>query len=138
MAGQSALNGRVAASVGPAAGLAVNFAVSTVVIGAVAALTGALASQPRWPAPVVALPRRRARRRHRARAAGRGTRRRGLRTGLALVAGQLGGALLLDLVLPGGPGVRLPVLAGARSRCSPWWSPARAGAAGPCGGRRRA
>ncbi|MEW2444337.1 DMT family transporter [Micromonospora marina] len=36
-----------------------------------------------------------------------------LRTGLALVAGQLGGALLLDLVLPGGPGVRLPVLAGA-------------------------
>jgi len=113
VAGQSALNGRVAASVGPAAGLAVNFAVSTVLIGAVAALTGALASQPRWPAQwwlyvggllgvgiVLSLL--------------VGVRAAGvLRTGLALVAGQLGGALLLDLVLPGGPGVRLPVLAGA-------------------------
>jgi len=113
VATQSALNGRVAATVGPAAGLAVNFAVSTVVIGAVAALTGALASQPRWPGQwwlyaggllgvgiVLSLL--------------VGVRAAGvLRTGLALVAGQLGGALLLDLVLPGGPGVRLPVLAGA-------------------------
>ncbi|WP_089155801.1 DMT family transporter [Micromonospora sp. NBS 11-29] len=110
---QSALNGRVAAGVGPAAGLAVNFVVSTSVIGAVAVLAGTLADQPRWPTQwwlyvggvfgvgiVLALL--------------VGVRAAGvLRTGLALVAGQLGGALLLDLALPDGPGVRLPVLAGA-------------------------
>ncbi|MFI6128958.1 DMT family transporter [Micromonospora sp. NPDC051141] len=110
---QSALNGRVAAGVGPAAGLAVNFVVSTSVIGAVALLAGAFAGPPRWPTEwwlytgglfgvgiVLALL--------------VGVRAAGvLRTGLALVAGQLGGALLLDLALPDGPGVRLPVLAGA-------------------------
>ncbi|MGY0003253.1 DMT family transporter [Micromonospora sp. I033] len=110
---QSALNGRVAASVGPAAGLAVNFAVSTSAIGAVAALAGALADHPTWPSQwwlyvgglfgvgiVLSLL--------------VGVRAAGvLRTGLALVAGQLGGALLLDVAVPGGPGVRLPVLAGA-------------------------
>ncbi|MEU1840725.1 DMT family transporter [Micromonospora chersina] len=110
---QSALNGRVAAAVGPAAGLAVNFAVSTSVIAAVAALAGALARHPSWPSQwwlyvggvfgvgiVLALL--------------VGVRAAGvLRTGLALVAGQLGGALLLDVAVPGGPGVRLPVLAGA-------------------------
>lgn len=110
---QSALNGRVAAAVGPAAGLALNFAVSTSVIAAVAALAGALARHPSWPTQwwlyvgglfgvgiVLALL--------------VGVRAAGvLRTGLALVAGQLGGALLLDVALPGGAGVRLPVLAGA-------------------------
>lgn len=110
---QSALNGRVAAAVGPAAGLAVNFAVSTSVIAAVAALAGALARHPSWPTQwwlyvgglfgvgiVLALL--------------VGVRAAGvLRTGLALVAGQLGGALLLDVAVPGGPGVRLPVLVGA-------------------------
>ncbi|WP_431934136.1 DMT family transporter [Micromonospora sp. RP3T] len=110
---QSALNGRIAAGVGPAAGLAVNFVVSTSVIGAVALLVGAFAGPPRWPTEwwlypgglfgvgiVLALL--------------VGVRAAGvLRTGLALVAGQLGGALLLDLALPDGPGVRLPVLAGA-------------------------
>ncbi|MET8911343.1 DMT family transporter [Micromonospora sp. NPDC004551] len=110
---QSALNGRVAAAIGPAAGLALNFAVSTSVIAAVAALAGALATRPSWPAQwwlyvgglfgvgiVLALL--------------VGVRAAGvLRTGLALVAGQLGGALVLDVALPGGAGVRLPVLAGA-------------------------
>ena len=110
---QSALNGRIAAGVGPAAGLAVNFMVSTSVIGAVALLVGAFAGPPRWPTEwwlytgglfgvgiVLALL--------------VGVRAAGvLRTGLALVAGQLGGALLLDLALPDGPGVRLSVLAGA-------------------------
>ncbi|GAB3060194.1 DMT family transporter [Micromonospora schwarzwaldensis] len=110
---QSAFNGRVAAGVGPAAGLAVNFVISTTVIGAVAVLVGSFADQPRWPTQwwlyvgglfgvgiVLALL--------------VGVRAAGvLRTGLALVAGQLGGALLLDLALPDGPGVRLPVLAGA-------------------------
>lgn len=110
---QSALNGRVAAAVGPAAGLAVNFAVSTSVIAVVAGLAGALVARSGWPAQwwlyvgglfgvgiVLALL--------------VGVRAAGvLRTGLALVAGQLAGALLLDAVLPGGAGVRLPVLAGA-------------------------
>ncbi|MGW5673470.1 DMT family transporter, partial [Micromonospora sp. NPDC003776] len=110
---QSALNGRVAAAVGPAAGLAVNFAVSSSVIAVVAGLAGALVARSGWPAQwwlyvgglfgvgiVLALL--------------VGVRAAGvLRTGLALVAGQLAGALLLDTVLPGGAGIRLPVLAGA-------------------------
>ncbi|WBB71530.1 DMT family transporter [Micromonospora sp. WMMD1128] len=110
---QSALNGRVAAGIGPAAGLAVNFVVSSSVIGAVAVLTGAFGDHAAWPTQwwlyvggvfgvgiVLALL--------------VGVRAAGvLRTGLALVAGQLSGALLLDAALPGGPGVRLPVLAGA-------------------------
>jgi transporter family-2 protein len=36
-----------------------------------------------------------------------------LRLGLAAVAGQLAGALVLDAVVPGGPGVSLPLALGA-------------------------
>ncbi|MGW4499833.1 DMT family transporter [Micromonospora sp. NPDC004336] len=111
---QSALNARVSAAGSPAAGLVVNFATATPVVLLVAALAGALTGPgPTWPpdwylytggllgvaivaALLVGVP-----------AIGV------LRTGLALVAGQLGGALLLDALLPGGPGLRLPVLAGA-------------------------
>ncbi|QGN50922.1 hypothetical protein GKC29_22540 [Micromonospora sp. WMMC415] len=111
---QSALNGRVSAASSAAAGVAVNFAVSTPAVLLVAALAGALTGPaPSWPdawflytggllgvgivASLVV-----------------GVRVVGvLRTGLLLVAGQLGGALVLDALLPGGPGVRLPVLAGA-------------------------
>jgi transporter family-2 protein len=111
---QSALNGRVAAAGGSTAGIAVNFAVSTPAILVVAALAGAFGGPaPTWPGAwylyvggllgvgiVLSLL--------------VGVRAVGvLRTGLALVAGQLGGALLLDVLLPGGPGLRLPVLAGA-------------------------
>ncbi|TYC22407.1 DMT family transporter [Micromonospora sp. MP36] len=110
---QSALNGRVSAASSTAAGLAVNFAVSTPVILAVAVVVGAFAVRPAWPGQwwlyvggllgvgiVLALL--------------VGVRAAGvLRTGLALVAGQLGGALVLDVALPGGAGTRLPVLAGA-------------------------
>ncbi|MFG1953219.1 DMT family transporter [Micromonospora sp. NPDC048830] len=111
---QSALNGRVAQAGGSTAGIAVNFAVGTPAIVAVAALAGSFTGPaPSWPgdwylyaggalgvAIVLALM--------------VGVRAVGvLRTGLALVAGQLGGALLLDVALPGGAGLRLPVLAGA-------------------------
>ncbi|SCL49787.1 transporter family-2 protein [Micromonospora eburnea] len=110
---QSALNGRVSAAGTTAASIAVNFAVSTPPIFAVAALVGAFTAGPHWPgqwwlyvggllgvAIVLALL--------------VGVRAAGvLRTGLALVAGQLGGALVLDLALPGGAGARWPVLAGA-------------------------
>ncbi|RLK22199.1 transporter family-2 protein [Micromonospora sp. M71_S20] len=111
---QSALNARVSAASSAAAGMVVNFATATPVVLLVAALAGALTGPgPTWPddwylytggllgvvivaALLVGVP-----------AVGV------LRTGLALVAGQLGGALLLDALLPGGPGLRLPVLAGA-------------------------
>ncbi|MFU8874110.1 DMT family transporter [Micromonospora sp. SL4-19] len=110
---QAALNGRVSAASSNAAGLAVNFAVSTAAILAVASMVGVFADRPTWPGQwwlytggllgvgiVLALL--------------VGVRAAGvLRTGLALVAGQLGGALLLDVLLPGGAGVRVPVLAGA-------------------------
>ncbi|MGK5444503.1 DMT family transporter [Micromonospora sp. URMC 105] len=110
---QSALNGRVAAGTA-AAGTAVNFAVSTPAVLAVAALAGAFTvARPDWPPAwylytggllgvgIVA-------------SLLVGVRALGvLRTGLALVAGQLGGGLLLDLLLPGGPGLHWPVLAGA-------------------------
>jgi bacterial/archaeal transporter family-2 protein len=112
---QAALNGRVAAVGGAAVGTMVNFVVSTPVIIAVAAVLGSFArfSSISWPTDwylyvgglfgvsiVVVLQ--------------IGVRVVGvLRTGLAIVAGQLGGALVLDLVLPGGPGMSLPVLAGA-------------------------
>ncbi|MEH0938404.1 DMT family transporter [Micromonospora psammae] len=110
---QSALNGRISAAGSPAAGVAVNFATATPVVLLVAALAGAFSGPgTTWPddwylyvggllgvgivASLVI-----------------GVRAVGvLRTGLALVAGQLGGGLLLDL-LPGGPGLRWPVLAGA-------------------------
>lgn len=112
---QTALNGRVSAAAGHAAGGAVNFAVSTPAIVAVAAVTGAFAGlgTVSWPTEwflyvggllgvfivaallfaVVSI----------------GV----LRTGLAFVVGQLGGAILLDSLLPAGIGLRLPVLAGA-------------------------
>ncbi|MFI5487224.1 DMT family transporter [Micromonospora echinaurantiaca] len=111
---QTALNGRISAASSAAAGVAVNFAVATPAVLLVAALAGALAGPDSgWPTAwylytggllgvaivaglVVGV-----------RAAGV------LRTGLALVAGQLGGALLLDTLLPGGPGARPAVLAGA-------------------------
>ncbi|WP_346534881.1 DMT family transporter [Micromonospora sp. DPT] len=111
---QSALNGRVAAAGTAAASTAMNFAVSTPAVLAVAALAGAFTvARPDWPPAwylytggllgvgIVA-------------SLLVGVRALGvLRTGLALVAGQLGGGLLLDLLLPGGPGLRWPVLAGA-------------------------
>ncbi|WP_341720394.1 DMT family transporter [Micromonospora sp. FIMYZ51] len=111
---QAALNGRISAASSAAAGVAVNFAVATPVVLLVAALAGAFTGPPvSWPTGwhlylggalgvgivaslVVGV-----------RAAGV------LRTGLALVGGQLAGALLLDVLLPQGPGVRLPVLFGA-------------------------
>lgn len=111
---QSALNGRVAAAGTTTAGIAINFAVGTPVIVAVAALAGVFTGpEPTWPGDwylylggllgvgiVLALM--------------LGVRAVGvLRTGLALVAGQLGGALLLDVALPGGAGPRWPVLVGA-------------------------
>ncbi|BCL16976.1 DMT family transporter [Micromonospora sagamiensis] len=111
---QSALNGRVAAAVGTGASTAVNFAVSTAGVFTAAAVAGSLLRPPAsWPADwylwtggllgvtiVVALL--------------VGVRSVGvLRTGLVLVGGQLGGSLLLDALLPGGAGLRLPVLAGA-------------------------
>ncbi|MGC1215816.1 MAG: DMT family transporter [Micromonospora sp.] len=110
---QSAWNGRVSAAGSTAAGIAVNFAVGTPAILAVAALVGAFAARPTWPGQwwlyvggllgvgiVLSLL--------------VGVHALGvLRTGLALVAGKLGGALLLDVALPGGAGARLPVLVGS-------------------------
>jgi transporter family-2 protein len=112
---QAALLGRVAAAAGTSVGTVVNFAVSTPAVIAVAVAVGAFArfgSIP-WPTDwylyvggllgvgIVAILQF-------------GVRSVGvLRTGLAIVAGQLGGALLLDAVLPGGAGMSLPVLAGA-------------------------
>ncbi|WP_343448587.1 DMT family transporter [Micromonospora oryzae] len=111
---QSALNGRVSAAGTTTAAIAVNFAVGTPVVVLVAAFVGAFSGPaPTWPHDwflylgglygvgiVLALM--------------LGVRAVGvLRTGLALVAGQLGGALLLDVLLPGGAGLRWPVLVGA-------------------------
>ncbi|MFJ6197579.1 DMT family transporter [Micromonospora sp. NPDC092111] len=111
---QAALNGRLAAAGTAAGSVAVNFAVSTPAVLAVAVLAGAFGALPRgWPDAwylwtggllgvgiVTALL--------------VGVRALGvLRTGLAMVAGQLGGGVLLDLLLPGGPGLRWPVLGGA-------------------------
>ncbi|KXK60137.1 hypothetical protein AWW66_20485 [Micromonospora rosaria] len=111
---QTALNGRLAAASTAAAGTLVNFLVSTpVVLGVALAVGGFAGPPPAWPPTwylytggllglgiVVSLL--------------VGVRALGvLRTGLALVAGQLTGALLLDVLLPGGTGLRLPVLLGA-------------------------
>jgi transporter family-2 protein len=112
---QAALNGRVAAAVGTAAGTAVNFAVATPVVFLAAAALGAFGrfTSIGWPTEwylylggvfgvgiVIALQ--------------IGVRAVGvLRTGLALVGGQLGGALLLDVARPDGPGANLAVLGGA-------------------------
>jgi transporter family-2 protein len=111
---QGALNGRVASVGNPAAATAINFAVSSAAMVGVAAGVGAFGwlAAADWPSEwylyvggplgvgitvVVLL----------------GIRSVGLlRTGLALVAGQLGGALLLDL-RPGGPGASAAVLVGA-------------------------
>ncbi|MFF0722962.1 DMT family transporter [Micromonospora sp. NPDC003816] len=111
---QAALNGRISAAGSAAAGVAVNFVVSTPAVLLVAALAGAFTGPSvSWPSGwhlytggllgvgIVA-------------ALVIGVRAAGvLRTGLALVGGQLVGALLLDVLLPQGPGARLPVLAGA-------------------------
>ncbi|WP_329109389.1 DMT family transporter [Micromonospora sp. NBC_01699] len=111
----AALNGRISAVGGAATGTAVNFAVSTPAIVAVAAVAGAFArfGEIDWPSAwylylggpvgvgvVVALL-------VCVRSVGV------LRSGLAIVAGQLGGALLLDVFRPGGPGASAAVLAGA-------------------------
>jgi transporter family-2 protein len=112
---QTALNGRVSAVSTTAAGTAVNFAVNTPVMLLLAAAAVALGRgwPDDWPSEwylyvgglfsvvivtilVVSV-----------HAVGV------LRTGLATVAGQLVGALLLDVVLPGGPGASAPLLAGA-------------------------
>jgi bacterial/archaeal transporter family-2 protein len=111
---QAALNGQVSAASTTAAGTVVNFAVNTPAM-LLAAAVGVLASG--WPAHwpgewylyvggtmsvaivtilVVTV-----------RSVGV------LRTGLAIVAGQLAGALLLDVVLPGGPGASWALLSGA-------------------------
>ncbi|MFV2100587.1 DMT family transporter [Micromonospora sp. LOL_024] len=111
---QAALNGRISAAGSAAAGVAVNFAVSTPLVLLVAALAGAFTGPPvSWPAGwhlytggllgvgIVA-------------SLVMGVRAAGvLRTGLALVGGQLIGALVLDVLLPDNPTVRWPVLAGA-------------------------
>lgn len=111
---QGALNGRLSATANPAAATAVNFVVSSTGMAAVAVAVGVV---PRlggidWPgdwylylggllgvtitaASLISI-----------RSVGL------LRTGLAMVAGQLGGALLLD-ARPGGPGANPAVLAGA-------------------------
>lgn len=111
---QGALNGRLSLVGNPAAATAVNFAVSSAAMVPVAAAAGALAhlGAADWPAewylyvggPLgVAI----------TVAVLLGIRAVGLlRAGLALVAGQLGGALLLDL-RPGGPGASAAVLVGA-------------------------
>ncbi|MEV7226187.1 MULTISPECIES: DMT family transporter [Polymorphospora] len=111
---QSALNARLSAASTNAAGTAVNFAVSTPAVVAAAVALGIVPhlSGP-WPTDwylyvggvlaviivVILL--------LSVRSVGV------LRTGLAIVGGQLGGALLLDLIVPGGPGASLAVLAGA-------------------------
>ncbi|MEV1289343.1 DMT family transporter [Micromonospora sp. NPDC049679] len=112
---QSALNGRVSAASSTAAGTAVNFAVSTpLVLVAAAALGafGAAASAP-WPSEwylylgglfgvcivVILLVS--------VRSVGV------LRTGLSVVGGQLAGAMLLDLLIPGKPGISGALLIGA-------------------------
>ncbi|MEV0394862.1 DMT family transporter [Polymorphospora rubra] len=111
---QSALNARLSAASSNAAGTAVNFAVSTPAVVAAAVALGVVPhlSGP-WPTDwylylggvlavmIVAI-------------LLLSVRSVGvLRTGLAIVGGQLGGALLLDLIVPGGPGASLAVLAGA-------------------------
>lgn len=112
---QTALNGRLAAAGGGAAATVVNFAVATPAVLIVAALAGSFRhlGAIRWPTePYLYL-------------GGLlgvaivatllvGVRSVGvLRTSLAMVAGQLAGALLLDVLAPTGPGPGLAVLAGA-------------------------
>lgn len=112
---QAALNARVSAASSSAAGTAMNFVVSTPVVLAGAVLLGVVPhlTAGGWPTDwylyvgglfgvliVVILVLS-------VRAVGV------LRTGLAIVGGQLAGALLLDLLLPGGPGTSLSLLAGA-------------------------
>ncbi len=112
---QTALNGRVSATAGTPAAIIANFCASTPPVLLVAALAGAFTTHwPRdWPGDwylylggpmavgiVVSLV--------------VGVHSVGvLRTGLATVAGQLAGALLLDTLLPAGPGLRPALLAGA-------------------------
>jgi transporter family-2 protein len=112
---QSALNGRVSAASSTAAGTAMNFAVSTPLVLAAAAALGAFgaAASARWPTQwylylgglfgvcivVILLVS--------VRSVGV------LRTGLSIVGGQLAGAMLLDLLVPGKPGISGALLVGA-------------------------
>jgi transporter family-2 protein len=112
---QSALNGRVSAASTTAAGTAVNFATAAPAVLIAATLLGAFSTgwSSRLPSEwylytggplgvviVVALL--------------VGVRAVGvLRTGLAVVAGQLAGALLLDVLIPGAPPTSPALLAGA-------------------------
>ncbi|HEY6594158.1 MAG TPA: DMT family transporter [Asanoa sp.] len=112
---QPALNGRVAAASTTASGVAVNMVVSTPAVVLVALVAGAFAHAVagHWPGNallylggplgltvIVTLL--------------VGVRAAGvLRTGLAGIAGQLAGAMLLDGLLPGGPGVGPGLVAGA-------------------------
>jgi transporter family-2 protein len=112
---QTALNGRLSRASTPSAGLTANMLVSTPLVLAVALASGAFAglSRAAWPADawlylggplalfvittmLIGV-----------QAAGV------LRTGLAVVAGQLAGAIVLDLLAPGGPPVGPALLAGS-------------------------
>ena len=112
---QSALNGRVSQASAPATATLVNFGVATPVIAALVALTGGFTSgwPDAWPGEwylylggvlgvaivtilVLAV-----------RVLGV------LRSNLAMIAGQLGGAVLLDAVIPGGARPALAVVVGA-------------------------
>ncbi|MFY1632464.1 DMT family transporter [Solwaraspora sp. WMMB335] len=112
---QSAVIGRVSAASTTAAGTVVNFAVATPFVLSVAALLGAfgVAARGGWPADwflylgglfgvlvMIALL--------------VGVRSVGvLRTGLGILGGQLVGALLIDVLVPGGPSAGAGMLAGA-------------------------
>ncbi len=110
---QTALNGRVSRATSTVAGLTVNMVVSSPVVLVIALAAGAFTGLNPWPGDVwlylggplglfviVTLL--------------IGVQAAGvLRTGLAIVAGQLAGAILLDLLTPGGPPVGPALLAGS-------------------------
>jgi transporter family-2 protein len=111
---QAALNGRVSAAAGPGAATLVNFVVSTPALAGLALGTGGLSAWPQeWPSQwylyvggplgvtIVTIMV------FTVRAVGV------LQTNLAIVAGQLGGALLLDVLIPGGTAPSLAVGCGA-------------------------
>jgi transporter family-2 protein len=110
---QTALNGRVSRASSTVAGLTVNMVVSSPVVLVIALAAGAFTGLNPWPGDVwlylggplalfviVTLL--------------IGVQAAGvLRTGLAIVAGQLAGAIVLDLLTPGGPPVGPALLAGS-------------------------
>ena len=110
---QTALNGRLSRATSTVAGLTANMLVSSPIVLVVALAAGAFTGMNPWPGDVwlylggglalfvivtmlIGV-----------QAAGV------LRTGLAIVAGQLVGAIVLDLLTPGGPPVGVALLAGA-------------------------